>query len=583
MRKKVLMVFLMFLIFCTSFIVAVEDTTEESVSEKGYACLENEVEGNCDSLSSEEKIFSLLTIDRCKTEVINDKNSEACWPKDACKLKTTAQAILALNSVGTNTDDAENWLLAQQISPPDVDWLLQIDPVNAASCTITDSYGPHEILIDEAKEINRDAGTCLRKYNDYWLKVSPSCYNEEFEISCDKTFSTSLMYKKIDSGVLYISKNLQTASTDAHLTEKINSFCFKQGAGCNYEGSLWATMVLKLMGQDVSANLPYLITMTEENPEVIPESFLYSLTNNFKEELLAKQKENQYWYESGDKFYDTAVALYPLHDDVSQQKTNAIAWLEEIQGSDGCWSSIKNTAFILFSVWPKKSLIVNDSDTDCKDNGNYCMSKAACGEAGGNELVDSSGCFNNICCDRDELLESCAILGGEKCDSDEICPEGFTDSADSGRCCVSRECTEEAEDENLECEISGGECKTTCSSNEKINGIDCDGFDVCCVEKSGNYTWLLILGILIILTTIGIIFRDKLRGFWFKIKSKFKKGGPSRPTGPPGFPPGPSSAVPQGRSTPRRIFPPNQRPVRKSAPVHKDLDNVLKKLKEMGK
>ena len=79
---------------------------------------------------------------------------------------------------------------------------------------------------------------------------------------------------------------------------------------------------------------------------------------------------------------------------------------------------------------------------------------------------------------------------------------------------------------------------------------------------------------------------DKLRKFWFKIKSKFKKGksGPSRPRGPPGFPPGPSSAIPRGQ-TQRRVFP-QGRPARGPTPAHRpkgELDNVLKKLKEMGK
>ena len=215
------------------------------------------------------------------------------------------------------------------------------------------------------------------------------------------------------------------------------------------------------------------------------------------------------------------------------------------------------------------------------------MSDAACSEAGGNVLVDSSGCFTNICCDTQRLLESCSIQEGERCASDEICSGGtFTDAADSERCCVRGECVVQTEEDISECEARGGECKTTCSNNEETTSDDCPSFDLCCVEetKETNYILILVLGILILLLAIGIIFRDKLRKFWFKIKSKFKRGksGPS-PRSPPGFPPGPSSAIGQ-RPTQRRVFPPTQRPARRPAHRSKgELDNVLKKLKEMGK
>ena len=73
-----------------------------------------------------------------------------------------------------------------------------------------------------------------------------------------------------------------------------------------------------------------------------------------------------------------------------------------------------------------------------------------------------------------------------------------------------------------------------------------------------------------------------IRPVWFKLKSKFGK---SKPGPRPGFPPTPPGMLPQRRVTPRRILPPAQRkPVRR--PVgkpKKEMDDVLKKLKEMGK
>ena len=85
---------------------------------------------------------------------------------------------------------------------------------------------------------------------------------------------------------------------------------------------------------------------------------------------------------------------------------------------------------------------------------------------------------------------------------------------------------------------------------------------------------------LIVLVVIGILFRDKLREFWFRMKSGKSKPGPK--PGPP--------THPQARPYPmeRRILLPTHqeaRPPARRAPsgAQKELDSVLKKLKEMSK
>ncbi len=587
MKKEVLLLPFLLLILCTSFLAA----AEESVSDKGYACLESEVSGECASLTTEGKIFSLLAIDRCKTEVTQDSLDNKCWPESDCAIKTTAQAILALSLVGTNTKKAEDWLKSQTTSPEDVDWLLQIDSTNPTSCTISYQGKDYTILIDEDKKISGSDGSCLKGYgDDYWLEISSDCYDVEFTISCsDDTFYTSLLFKKDNSDIIYVSSDWESTSPTGTKTEKIDSLCFQQGGVCNYEGTLWAARVLKFRGKEVSSYLPYLITMAEENPKFLPEAFLYPLTNNYKDELLLKQKEDTYWLESGNKFYDTAVALFPLQNEEPVEKTNAKAWLEEVQGTDGCWQgNIIDTAFILFSAWPKKSLDDPDDPTsDCGESNYYCMSDAACAEVGGEELTDYTGCFTDVCCDTQRLFETCLAQGGEECDDDKICSEGrFADAADTTRCCVTGECEVEEPDETSACEQQEGTCKSFCADDEETSSLSCPSPDTCCVDKTkSGSVWIWILGALILLTLIGILFRKKLRKFWFKIKSKKGKGrgqGPMTRPGPRGFPPGPSSAITQ-RQRPRGIIPQRQRPIRRSAPVHKDLDNVLKKLKEMGK
>lgn len=589
MKKELVILSLMLLIFCMQFVMA----EESSVSEKGYECLASKVEDACDSLSLEEKIFSLLAISECETEVIENSDNSTCWPASECEIKTTAQAILALASVETDTSDAEDWLLSQTVTPSDIGWFLQIRPTKAASCDITIDNSTYTITIDGDNVLDGTTGTCLSIYEDYWLIISPTCYNMEIKTSCDETFFTNLLYQKDGSDTIYVSKSTSSASAEGSTTEEVNSLCFEQGTSCNYEGTLWAAYVLNITGHDSSPYLPYLITMAEDNEEFLPESFLYSLTGSFQDELFAQQEEGQWWYVSGDRFYDTAVALLSLQDETSTEKSGAEDWLEETQDEEGCWQgNIRNTAFILYALWPTKTIDSSEQGPDCEESGYYCITSSACESAGGEDLGEYEGCFGtNVCCSVDSSLSSCSAQEGEICTSGEECDGDIIEASDSTKCC-SGECIEseedEEEEEETECEIYGGTCRSYCSSGEESKDYDCSSGYVCCFTEEQNYAWIIILSILIVLVVLGIIFRQKLRRLWLKLKSKFKKGGsgPSSPMRPGRFPPGPSSSIPP-RAMPRRVLPPGQqRPAMRSQIQQKpkgELNNVVKKLRDMGR
>lgn len=591
MKKKVFIAFLFLLVLSTSFIIAANKT---NIDTKGYSCLEDKVEGKCSSLSTEEKIFTALAIGKCRSELNDDKDDDECWPDGECRIKTTAQAILALN---TGTKNAEDWLLDKTIDFEEIDWFLQVESNNATSCSVSYGGSSYSFSVNEDKTLSTDAGSCLSVYGNYWFGIDSDCYNEEFIISCSNSFLTSLLYKKKTSSTIYVSEKTSSASGEGSTTEKVVSLCLGEGTSCDYEGTLWGALVLNHKGDDISGYLPYLIAMADENPQFIPESFLYTLTNDFKVDLLSKQKESQWWAESGDKFYDTALALLPFQNEQIAEKTNSKNWLGEIQGNDGCWQgNIRNTAFILYSLWPKKISTGDVEMNDCEDSGYFCMSSASCLDEEGLILTDYGGCFGtNICCNKAKILESCSEQGGELCSSDEECLGGsIVSSIDSNSakfCCVKGKCGTK---EISECETYGGICKTSCSSDEKTSPYTCSS-GVCCTAKKSSGIWLVVLlVILIILTILGIIFRKQLREVLLKtnskLKSKFGKG-KGKPTtkGPgPRFPPGPSAAAYPG-AVPRKIIPrqaqkaPVRTPLKKPAGKKSDFDDVLKKLKEIGK
>jgi len=598
MKKGVLLIFLSLLVLSVFFVSAETNST----SERAYTCLENKVsENGCSSLSTEEKIFSLLAIGKCKTELSSDSSASECWPSpsSSCKVKTTAQAVLALKGVGADTTKPEAWLLSKVIEFQDIDWFLQVESSNSTDCEATYGGSSHSFSINEDKTIAGSAGSCLSVYSDYWLQISSSCYDEEFQISCDESFLTSLLYKKPSSSTVYVSEKTNSAAAGGTTTEKVNALCFKEGSTCSYEGTLWAALVLKASGKDVSAYIPYLVAFSDENLKYLPESFLYSLTDNFKTDLLASQQESKWWSASGDKYYDTAVALLPFQNEDLTEKTNSQAWLESVQGTDGCWQgNIRNTAFLLYSLWPRTFSTTDDGTDDCADSNYFCMSSTSCSDINGSVLSAYGGCFGvgTICCSKEKPLESCSDQAGELCDSDETCSGGSqvssSDSNSAKFCCVKGICMTP---ELSACEKNSGTCSSYCGDKQQSVGYVCgSSSDVCCIAKKTSYVWLIIvLIVLIILAVLGIIYRKQLKEFLTnliaKIKSKFGKGKgkPSSSQGPgPRFPPSSPQRYPVGAMQ-RRIMPPQQaqqRPVARPAQQNKsDFDEVMKKLKEIGK
>ena len=592
-KKRVLFVILILSIFFLSFIIADEITDKV---DKAYTCLQAKVNESCSALSSEEKIFSLLSVGECQNEVIADSLDGNCWPKSGCSVKTTAQAILALDNAGVDTSKSASWLMSQNTTPSGIDWFLEIESTNPATCTITYDSSVYTININADKKINSAAGICLslsqEPYENYWLKVSPSCFNKKFDISCDESFLTTFLYKKTSSPVIYVSSDINSAPAKGTTTEDVEFSCFKQASTCNYEGSLWVTYVLNLLEKDISNYIPYLVTMTEDNSIYFPESFLYSITGdtNFRANILSQQINNKWWGESVDKFYNTSVALLPFQNEEFVEKTNTKNWLLENQDSQGCWQgNIRNTAFILYSIWPELSPFsgsanVDEGLTDCSDVGGYCVYQSSCDEINGSELnAYTPFCddITKICCDSAPLTsKTCSEVSGVICSSGETCSDSAFETSDTYYCCTG---VCESTSSLSECKSKGGNCKSSCAGNETETNDNCDYIgEICCVTPVGvtgstNYWWIWLLLTLIILVILGIIFRDKLRVFWIRIKSKFTK---KPPVSPSGFA---LANAPMNRPIQRRILPPSRQPMRKLPPPRRssELDDILKKLKDI--
>ncbi len=550
MKKRKLFLLVFSIILILPLILSAEnvsDNSEQTKVDKAYSCLEKKIDSiTCTKLSPTQKIFSLMSTGKCVNEVLSDSKSGLCWPKEACTLKTTSQAILALGQVSESTTTAEDWLISQNETPSDVDWFLQIESDEEAECEIKYSTGgTYDIRVREDKKLSGTAGSCLSlSTGGWWYRISPNCYNVQFDISCKSDFLTNLLFKEKSSLTIHISEKTSSTSAEGTTQEKVNSFCLAQDRKCNYEGTLWGAVALKSVGYDINLYMPYLITGADKNPKVLPESLLYLLTgyDEFRNSLLQKQKNNKYWDESGGKFYDTALALFPFQYSSSQEKSDSIKWLMDVQEKDGCWDggNVLTNSFLLFSLWPKQ-VIVDDTTKDCEDSGFYCMSEANCD---GDVLGDYS-CSSNvfICCDKSKTFDTCENQGGEICNYNSECIAGTeveAEDAGSGEtCCVNGRC-ESVAVESV-CKSAGGICRSFCADDEEQNSNECD-IGNCCIAKQpeSSLWWVWLLSTLIILLILGIIFREKLRLFWHQFSSRFKKDrGSQTPINRvrPGYPP----------------------------------------------
>lgn len=625
MRKKVVFsILILFVITVAIFslsVSAANSTTDQQKVANAYSCLENKSSagsGGCSGFSTEDKIFSLWADDLCQPQVINASTGNGqCWPAGSCNTMTTGQAVMALNNVGADTSTAQTWLMDQNGTPTNLDWYLEIQSSNATSCTIQYSGHTYNINIGADKKISNDAGGCLNlAQNDYWLQVQavPSCFNQVYQISCTNNFLTTFLFKSADSSTIHVSSDSSSAAAGGTTTESVNSSCLTYKGTCNYDGTLWGALALKATGNDVSSYLPYLVTLAENNTQYLPDAFLYYLTGDTKYQtsLLAEQQNNQYWSVSGDKLYDTALALYPFRGMNTTEGSNSQQWLLSTQSSNGCWdNNIRDTAFVLASLWPKTFSSSSSSGTptyqSCTSSGYNCVNLGTCSPAGGTVYGDRSCPGMQECCSIAVQQQTCSEKGGQTCTASQICGNGgsMESAGDTNYCCVNGGAcvtpttSSNSSSSNIGCEANGGVCESsgTCPSGmqSSVDYTCTTSTDVCCFASSssgssgGSSTlWIWILLILIVLVAIGIFFRDKLRVLWLKIKGGRGRKGPM--FGGPRFGPGPGPSPIPNRPMERRILipPPAQprprpmpRPMRKS-PSQKELDDVLQKLKKMG-
>lgn len=550
--------------------------------ERGFSCLIDKVKSDCSGAKNIEEIaFTILAspdgvTDDCVAKLETLKKDSCFGTSSSCDIKETALAIIALNHVAKDTSRYVDWLKNQTVVSSDLIWYMQQNSEGATNCEITYDAQEYSFSVDENKKLSGSLGSCLDLTNaNYWLMVSPSCYEKKFSMVCEKDFVATLMYKQPESQTIYILSDTKSAAANKPIELQVKSVCFGRNS-CDYEASLWATLALRKTGAETQSYLPYLIASTDSNSQYLPSAFLHMIVDfsEFGSKLITEQQFN-YWEAENtahNKYYDTALAILALDVNKQEQVTSARDWLENTaQESDGCWNSgsIIETAFVLWSLERRVPIITTPEIpiTYCTTANYFCIATSSCPNE---ERLPNYYCSTGSCC-RNENLQSCSELEGSVCSDGEQCSGLEQRTSDTDSCCTG--ICEEVETSS-ECELGGGSCRASCTSNQEEKSLDCDDSDfVCCktVIKSegGSLWWLwLLLILLIILLAIAIWKREQIKVWIYKKKSGFKEGNNSS-SGMPPVNPGSPMMRPQMQQRPGvrplptmmpQRFPPQQNP-----------------------
>ncbi len=626
-KRVVLTIVLVVILFASLISVSAAVEGEEAKIDKAYQCLKDRID-DASKLSFIESVFGTMALGKYDGLFGNitkeKKNNEWCWPAAGCKLKETAQVLLAYDQAGERTADIEKWLLSKNGTTTDLSWFIEIDAEKqqSSTCTIKWDTTQTNIVIDSNMKLTGNPGSCLRiSTSGYLLKITDACIEKKFDISCNNTFVTTLLYQKNggdqsdclsgNGKTCYVIGETHSAASLGTTTEQVKASCFKNGATCDYEGSLWAALALATTGRDISQFMPYLLALAEDNQRLFPDSFLYTLIrdSNAFTKIIELRRADSYWEIGGspyNRYYDTAlgmIALSGFSNTIELDKTKE--YLLKIQTREGCWNNnnIKDTAFILYAGWKRGGSHGNGGGngelggtSECLSvaNARYdCSSQQECNDAGGQILPNFLCSGVSKCCSVRIPLKSCTELGGNICLQGKQCSQGAVSSSD-GSCCPG-DCEDFVQEET--CSDRNGECKATCSDSENQVSYSCSASaSVCCVQKEetsgGSNWWIWILAILIILIIVAIIYRHRIQAWWFNYQKKRQagKGGATsvgRAPGP-GLPVRPM--MPVGRPMARPI-PPRGLPVRPATKVigrtnaskNKELDDTLKKLRDIGR
>jgi len=468
---------------------------------------------------------------------LRDLESDDNWGD----VRSSALATLALYEHGKDVDDEIEWLISQQeLARDDGLWYIQLSTNYAGTCNLRYDGETYTFQVNGSNnEISSDF--CgVSNWIDFedCVKGGSAGINESIDVNCVIGVNPSIIYN-LDNGYYIVDQGDPL---------NIENGCFEDAGSCNCLVSGYVGWVLEEVESE-SLIIPYMKSSCGDDPT--GNAFLYILTGEeiYKEWLFDKQFEDGSWDGNLRSTYLSLLALKKHGRLSGSDISSAENWVKFFQDEDGSWNgNIEDTSFILYALYGS-SYVPSSGGSGGSVCGDYLVEDLEeCEYQSDCNVTEGYSC---VAC---QCVLSNATLPQSQC-GDRICTPGLETCSN--------------------CALDCGECSdgaTTCPAGEEFDPVT----GTC--KKSTSWLKWLFMGLAVLLG-VAIIYFVYLKF----IRNRTKKGGDK---GPYGF----GSQRPPYRMSKQNI-PTGNRPVqqpgqfseRRDSKMEKELDESLKKARELLK
>ncbi len=481
-----------------------------------------------------------------------EDTSLGCWPKDGCKVKDSALAVMAMALAGQDITKEVQWLKNMRI--PGLtgnDWLIIVKSGSDGTCDLTYPGGTAAKTFNiVADKVKGPTGTFTA--DQYYIKLSdlnPGLVGAGAQLQPKITVSCPNLQNPIVTLVYKPNVNtffIQKSDPAANLELVLANACFKASATsntCEYESTAYATWALVEIG---SMNNDPELTLDKIGTHIYLEAKaldkksdpkVLGLLNrilvksgsaavSFINDLVSIQRANDGSWGNGDVL-STAVASFGLTGtDKADAVSKGLGFLTSRVLNDGSWpGSVEATAWSLIALHGGELTRITVSVSGGPDGVNEICGNNIDDDADGILDCGELECSTDFSChcqnaekDADEDGLNCGGLDCQPCTGEVGCSSD-TDCS-FGEECVLGECVQKAETPVSECETDND-----CDEGEKCDSGNCVAEEEAPPADKESSLWWLWLIILLVVLGGGFLFYTK---FIKTGKITFKK----KPKGP---------------------------------------------------
>jgi hypothetical protein len=513
----------------------------------------------------------------------SQEDSDHCFPKGSCKTKDTAFAMWVMNEFGDDISETEDWLIQAVSAAPELrnDWYLEVITTNDGTCKVSydkDGTNVQKDIVVSQGSFPECSSSPVPTFFDLDQCLEPNLLNKypslEIDINCNDLGPSTTMTILFTTGSEY---HLIAKTDTPREIFTIENGCFgaSSKSSCNFDSTLFTNWLLFTVGSDLSTNL-YL--QNKYDPfKALDNTLMFLSTNDpirqtYIEDLEDLQRNDGSFNK---QVFDTAMAVLALREGAQgSSASDATAWLESKQDSDGSWETSElKTATTLYTTFAGAAISIAPPITGSGGGPIFDCGDGFCDPEFENENNCPDDCKSStVVCEVNGICEYYLEENSLNCAQDCYCGDTICDSAETEFTCPD------------DCETTA---TATCGNGIIEGSEECDmdpntGFgddflcpDRCQVdcncgveEEKGGFPWWIIIVILAVIIVLVVVY--------VKMKGKNIRRKPmKKPVSSFGLPP----------TRPLQLQPPMTRlqTKQKKSKLDEELDKSIKEAKKLLK